>query len=477
MVLLNILIPLTLLISCGKQKFAAGKHQQGDSTNPIIHQTIKNPEFSKFTLIRPKVDLLLLIDNSGSFNIHLNKNIKEGISKLLNYLSKDFDYQIMVAPIIPDQSKPPEYFVIDYDSSNLQGIPPDKIIPLGLASEKILTFSPGKEKEKGLDRIQEIFTNFSTSGVFRNNSHLIVNLISNGDDISGDDPTPYDINIYAPTKHIEIKNLVETNFNPLHFRFLSIVPHNKPCDGVKASLGTYKEVSRRFYDDTPSTFKTKTDNSDSFNICDVLNFLSVYNSINKTINPDLLRHGYDHWPIILTTDQNYLTEKDLDPEKMTVSKILTSGIEEILTSGVPNGFEMIGFQENLNIRETINGKLYPGEPYTGFFIKLNGTGKVIYPEYIKIETQTKTHYYGYVKFDYKPEISSIILKINGREIPKTEWEYIDGPETRNIRIKSPTDFTTPDGPAVNRTGWFIKLKSEAVYSNSSTLNLYYFPSQ
>ena len=233
-----------------------------------------------------------------------------------------------------------------------------------------------------------------------------------------------------------------------------------------------------FYNDIPANYKSGTVPGDSFDICTTSNFLAVFNSINNAIRPDLLQHLYGYWPIVITNNASYFSTNDVDPAKITVKKVLANGPEVLISPSAGDGFEYIGFQTNFNIREKVGGVANPGEPYTGFFLKLNGNAKALYPEYIKITTTTKTHYYGYVKLDYKPVISSIKLVINGKDIPQSDtngWSYLgDDYATKNIRITSPTN-TTEDYPAVSKTGWFLKVSGSAVYSNSADVNVYYLP--
>lgn len=466
-----IIIPI-FIVSCGKQKFATGKLSGQDSTSPITSKTVSNPEYSKFTLVKPPVDFLFLIDNSGSFQSHLNKNIKEALTSLFNYVSEDFDYQILIAPILPSSTS--DYWVIDYDSSNLNGISSGKIIPLGEGKNKILSFTPGSGQEKGLDRTRDLLSSFYDRGVFRRGAHTMVTLISNGDHYAYSSAVPYDITHHAPQKYYAIRNVIAQKIQSMQFRFFSIVPHTAICGGIKPTYGVYKRVSELFYGDIHSSFKSYPTPNDTYDICNTSDFRTVFNSINNTIRPETLRHEYDYWPIVLTNNSGHFNSNDLDSNNMTVTKILPTGVQQVIPESSTNGYTFHGFGSNLNIREKVNGHINRGEPYTGFFIKLHGTAKVVNPEYIKVKTNTKKHYYGYIKFDYKPEPSSIRILINGREIAASEFEVISGATTRNIRIASATSFAAAT-PAVNRTGWFVKLKPSAVYSNSSSIQVYYFP--
>lgn len=471
---------ILLLASCGKQKFATNKYQQNANTAAVFNKTTVDPSQSKFTYVKPPVDFLILIDNSGSFN-YVDQSIKDYLASLLESISKEFDYQILIAPLIDTGAN--SYWVIDYDSSNLQFIPNSRLIPLSEAKNKLSSFPPGGGAEAGLDRTKFLLSSFYYNKVFRDGAHHMVTLISNGDQYSDPNlntPTPYDLT-FANIKYGEIKGVVNTILHSLQFRFFTIVPHGMFCgpQGGKPTHGIYRAVSNYFYNDVPSTFTTVSTNNDSFNLCDPAQFGQVFSSINQTIKAQLLRHTYDYWPIVLTTDSNYFNANDLDPTKITVKKVFPNGTEQIIPNSSTNGYLVVsGLQTNFEIRESVNGVSNRGEPYTGFFIQLYGTAKATYPEYFKITTESKKHYYGYVMLDNKPEVSSISLTIDGNTISQSTtngWEFMgDTPETKNIRIKSPTDFS-PDFPEVKKTGWFLKLSGSAIYSNSSSIQINYFP--
>ncbi|MFZ9000929.1 MAG: hypothetical protein ACO20H_06475, partial [Bacteriovoracaceae bacterium] len=373
-----------------------------------------------------------------------------------------------------------EYYVIDEDPSNLIGVSNSQLIPLSQAGQKIISFNPGLGKELGFDRTKSLYNDFRNKNIIRADAHQMVVLISNGYHISASEPSPYDITHFAPSKYLEIKNTLS---NQIHFRFFTIIPHTR-CAGVKEfqtrADGTYnypyRIVSELFHNDVPNSFKSYGTNGDSFDICG--SFTNIFESINRTIQPEVLRHTYDHWPLVVTNNSSYVHDNDIDVDNLEVAIIDVNGNERLLQESSTDGFSYIGFRQGLQIRESINGVANRGEAYTGFFIKLNGiNNKVTNPSWIRIRTTTNTHYYGYVKLDYKPDPSSIKLYINGTEIPKSTtngWEYIGGPTTKNIRIKGVGNYT-PVTPAVTKTGWFLKLHGSAIYTNNSSLKVHYFP--
>ena len=124
-----------------------------------------------------------------------------------------------------------------------------------------------------------------------------------------------------------------------------------------------------------------------------------------------------------------------------------------------------------------------GESFTGYVVKLYGSARVTYPECIQVKTQTPKEYYGYINMTAKPVESSIVVQINGKTISKSTsngWELIKSNgqprfyDNKNIKITSPTDYSEAT-PAVNRSGYFLKLNGSAVYSNGAAIEVFYDP--
>jgi hypothetical protein len=78
-----------------------------------------------------------------------------------------------------------------------------------------------------------------------------------------------------------------------------------------------------------------------------------------------------------------------------------------------------------------------------------------------------------------PQVSSIVLKINGQEIPKATsstspgWWFLDGQQTRNIKVQH-NGFS--DLPAVLRTGYMVKLNgANNYYKSGDDVKIHYVP--
>src|SRR5450830_1341937 len=92
------LIASFLLVSCAaKEQFIANKGNQTSAINAVTSTSLTS--CAQHTLISPKVDILLLWDNSTSANF-INSASKDSFNQLLTSVSENFDYHILSAPLI-----------------------------------------------------------------------------------------------------------------------------------------------------------------------------------------------------------------------------------------------------------------------------------------------------------------------------------------------------------------------------------------
>jgi hypothetical protein len=98
---------ILLLYSCGnEQKFSIPTIS--NSTKACDHRYYPdnqiNETFSDF--IKPKVDILILWDNSTSMSQYNNNKIKNHVENHLKHFSSDFNIHMLFAPLIVDPKKP-----------------------------------------------------------------------------------------------------------------------------------------------------------------------------------------------------------------------------------------------------------------------------------------------------------------------------------------------------------------------------------
>src|SRR5690606_37224578 len=152
-----------------------------------------------------------------------------------------------------------------------------------------------------------------------------------------------------------------------------------------------------------------------------------------------------------------------------------------------------------NMVQTVNTRFEPeaGEPFTGYVVRLYGNAQVTYPECMSVRTQTVKEWYGYVHLQSKPVEGSIQLKIDGSPISSCGTSYSSCPSScngyvlmksggqpqyqsnRNIRITGPQGSSvnyTPVSPGIVKSGYFLQMCGNAIYSNGANVDVIYDPS-
>lgn len=463
------LVPMILMTACSKEEFSVNKKRESSVTSPIAHYT--SSKCANFTLIKPPVDFLFLWDNSSS-QLFVTPETKSALNNTINLIAAErFDYHIMLAPLIGTGTSN-SALVVENTNGLSSTVVSNLVVPQSSAVS-ILDSMPSQagSGEEGLQRALDLISQNQSNGIFRDNAYTIIVLMSNGDDIKTTTEGFYDGP--ATQSYItSIKNqLISVRDNQLHskqFRFISLVAHSACQTGFRNNY-SYKTMSKLIYE-TPYTnsIPSPTDQAgdtspDSYDIC-TTSFLHLFDGVNNSITAVLLKHKYQYWPITLNPSASF------NPNKITVVK--DNG--QVLSENDPNGFSYIGYAtRNTRIEPTV------GEPVTGHLIQLYGTGMVTYPECLIVNTESPVDYYGYVQMDNQPVESSINLIINGKEISQSTtngWEYIGYKQNQNIKILSPAEPDTPGTPALNQTGYFLKLHGSAIYSNGAVVEIVYDPS-
>ncbi len=500
-----------LLSSCGKEVFDPIANKDTAVSNAVTKVTISS--CSSYTQIKPKVDFLFLWDNSTSTTF-INSKTKEALNNVIYSISDRFDYHIMLAPLIVRDSDPINFEakIITESPDGLNNSALAMKIDASLAAQSLnFSYSSGS-KEEGIDRSIDLIKANINNGVFRANSYTYVVLMSNQDDSSWAvdfPPSPNDQQNYLRDKTKEFLCL-RGNYNPqtgscsganlnaLEMRFMSITAFQDggSCPGVSSwdKGDTYQKFSKAVYQE-PYFVNNKNESRqsdqnlradgmyDSYDICSQSDFSKIFEGINSSIRDTILRHKYNYWPVAKQGDP------PIDPENIRVFK---DG-EEIqrLTNPIP--MNASGFVYNNSVQNVFTRfEPTPGEAFEGYLIRLYGDAVVTYPECLRVQTQTPKEYFGYVNLQTKPVESSIKLEINGQSVAKSAtngWELVKSggqPQyfpSKNIKIRGPGQFCPSnsstyceDTPAVNKSGYFLKLNGNAIYSNGATIEVIYDPS-
>jgi hypothetical protein len=468
--LLVFLLLTAFSISCSKDEFAPNKTTTtytAPSTN-----TFTASSCTKFSVIKPKVDFLFIWDNSSS-QLFINSQTKAALNNVIQSVSSNFDYRILSAPMFGTSGSPAignaGVFLVANDPSSLSGYAQGLLVPADQAGNRLSTFSNvGGGDEKGMERAVELLNLNSSNGIFRQNAYHIIVLMSNGNDakiLSNGYPDPAGTANHISTQENNLIYLKDNVLNSQQMRFMSIVAHSSCQSGYKTG-SSYMTLSNRILTRGGGSSMEQSGRPypDSYDIC-TSDFSNLFAGINSSITEQLVQHKYDHWLVASSA----ISAGSFDPNTITVTKS-TGQVIPKKTGANANGWEYLLNAGTGNIL-TRNSRYQPtaGEPITGHIIRLYGTARITYPECLTVSTTTPTDYYDYVALDVAPQVSTIVLKINGATIPQSTsngWEYVGYRASQNIKSV---------GTPVYRSGYFLKLHGSAVYSNGATVSVDFIP--
>lgn len=508
--LVTALIFITLLTSCGKEIFSVPKNSK-DSKAPSIGT---NSAFScsQSTLIRPPVDILILMDNSTSTN-YISSQMKQSLTKIVNEVSSRFDYHIVLAPLLLNSGEGvnSQMKLVVRDPATVTAGAASYIVPRESAANYLNFDQRPGSREAGLTRANEILKANQSNNIFRKSSYTIVTIVSNGDDNSWTNgqlyPPAADRDNYFNQEFLELM-CIRGNYpgatgcsasqilDAKMMRFLSIVvpENNTSCSsaiGAHTESKLYPRMSRGVYNATYSngtplpTDQAGVSNPDLVNLCRA-NPLTVFDSINEIIQDVTIKHVYNFWPV---------ANSDFELDDSTIQATLNNGqglnrIPNYIVSNIvrdPNGKNDIdsttgnkvsGWYYHGNTFENTRFLPSSGEPFSGHLIELFGDAKVSYPSCLKVTSKAMPNYYGFAFVSsYKPLESTMQVYINGNKIAQSAtsgWEFIDQkyPSGRYLEIMGPGNYTQkPGGKFDSRSGYYIKLNGPSVYSNNATIKI------
>jgi hypothetical protein len=467
-----ILISL-LLISCGEEQFGVGKQKSTIATNPIA--TGSTEVCSDFTLIRPPVDLLFIWDNSTSTRF-ISSSTKAALSNTISYISDRFDYQVLMAPLIGSGNSNTYFF------SRSGHMPSGTTVVSKESAPNIISSFPSASgnSESGAKRARDLIRGNMANGVFRQNAYTIIVIMSNEDDnsfvtgnfgatnsqkVSYANAISHDLlclkGNYSGSSLRTSESLYPANcsgaptLNSSMMRFLSIAP-SYGCQSYFEANKVYKTMSQNI-----ASYQNYSE-TDYTDICNG-NYANIFDQVNSVIADQVIKHQYNFWPV---------AGNEVELDASTIKVYRDNGSEII--SDDTNGFTYIGKRTNQNTRYVPS----PGEPYTGHMIQLNGSAEVTFPSCLKVDYQAPKDYYGFCHMPGKPLADSIEVYIDGVKIADSKWTLeVNGSEpkyfsNKNIKITSPDNFTTVT-PGNYKSGYFVKLDSSAVYSNSQSCDVRY----
>ncbi len=486
---------LVALSSCAKEEFSSIKGQQSGTSSEAI--TTSSMLCAQSTLISPKVDILMLWDNSSSFNF-VNSGTKASMSNLIKSVSEKFDYHIISAPLNTvegtNSGTLADSQIIVKNNDGLSG---DALSYVRSKESAInnLNFPPVStgSTESGVTRTINMLQSNIANGVFRPGAYTIIVVISNEDEKmcpnNCDSVGSYD-NYINPkiAKLLSIRGNSSANpssgvqLNSAMMRFINI-SRLTSCSKVPGLVNyMYKKTAKDIYNANYSNgWPTSNDHlspdspgfPDSYDLCGRnFNFSNIFDGVNTAIKQTLLLHKYDYWPLASA-------ETKIDPD--TVRVVRSDGsilVNRAVDKTTNKGYEIV-LDANGEIKNyTQNTRYYPtaGEPFTGKLIKLYGTeknDKVIYPDCLTVTFTEPKATYGYIYLDKgRPEVSTISVMINGNVIPQDSsngWTYLEnGPQFTNGTEPDLEKFKAFGLPAGISSGFFLKLNGSAKVQNSTS---------
>ncbi len=463
---IGIFMVCSFFYSCSKEEFVSKKvTDNSNSTNPI--QYFSDQRCSTFSLVKPKVDFLFLWDNSGS-QLFVTPETKSALNQLILKISSSFDFRMLLAPLLPSTTGSDPQYLVASNPDNLNSYATGLLTPYDQAPNKLSTFPTSNlgSREDGLNRVLTIMnTNrASGTGIFRNGAYTMIVIMSNGDDNSfvpeGWTPNEAQALTYVGSKRDDFQNLRDNILHSLQLRFFSLVGH-QTCSEVPRVNVVYKTMSSYMYSESGASDQQGT-YPDSYDICS-MDFSNMFDGINSSISYQVVKHVYNYWPIATSASVA------IDSNKITVTK---DGANVPRSSS--NGYEYVGYQTNRNTRIQPSA----GEPFTGYMVKLNGSAQVTYPECLIINTQTPAEYFGYIHLANKPDVGTVFVSIDGTTIGQSTtngWEYVGYKNNQNVKILDQSHPTTPGTPALNKTGYFLKMNGNGIYTNNSKVEVKYQP--
>lgn len=461
------LLALLSLISCSKEEFGIPDVREQKRAPSLSFSTSQLCSLS--TVVKPKVDFLFVWDNSSS-SFFINDNTRRALRQTINSMADSFDYRIILAPLLDNDAGTNNRTVfVMAENANGLGSASQYLVPSDETARinqfRFLNAGQGGSLEEGFDRSLYLLNLFENN-VIRNDSYVFVILMSNGDD-NGFQTTGFPTGAAASqhfTDRFRQFDAFKTRKRSLQMRFISIVAHSNCRFGFRTG-NRYRDMSEALYSNhSPALFdQTGRVTPDSYDVCGA-DFTNLFRGPNESIQRVQIGHQYNFWPITNTTS-------NFDPGAIRVRK--NSG--QVLTQGID--FQYVP-SENPYTNQNTRFSPTAGEPFTGYMIRLMNDGILSFPECLTVTTQTPADFFGFIALPKEPRLDTVTLQVNNRSIPRSTtngWEYIGFQNDQNIKVRSRQEPNIGGTPPTNKTGYFLKLNGDAIYTNSDEIEFRYTP--
>lgn len=448
--------PLVLVLSfgCSKEEFTSAPRTESIIANPV--EVFQNLTCANSSTIKPPVDILYVVDNSLSSG-YINATVKDQIRQTIQSISQEFDYRVMVAPLLPDGQSDTFRPVITNNAASLSG----SINVVSLEGLPFFAQPLGGNHEEGFKRTHDLISINRSNGIFRNQAHTLIVLVSNGDDKETESCGGGGYCFTDPVKMntaVQRYTNLRVSLQAKQLRLFTLVAHSS-CQSGWTIGQRYKTISQRVANESNSPAISSTD---SYDLC--ANNYSIYAGVNSSIREIVVPHTYNRWQISSSTTSNLIVQR--------VDKLSATGQSTFIDPS----------QYTCCSSGTLPTRILPtvGENQTGTFIDLSPSAHVTYPDCLVVKTNTPTEYYGYAVLPTQPRPETIVVRVRGSNVPQSStngWEYEGYRVSQNIKVNA--DGTANNTNPINRTGYFIKLNGAhpngAIYASGETLEVFYTP--
>lgn len=458
-------LTLATLVSCGSEQF--GTTPQSSASNPDPIRVYEQHSCSSYTLVKPKVDIIYMIDNTESY-YYSDAELKNAIAGTINQVSSQFDYRIITTTLVnPTQDLRDTYsnFNSSTDNSDFRFLTNSGTdgLPSAVTNNKVITTSEltsfltvlrQPHRERGIWRLKKFMERHQASGLLREKAYNLVVLVSNSRDmdlefVNSDGSTSPVTTTPSPfsTRLTELTN-IKNSLQSKMLRLFSVTAQSSCREGWIPSTHSYVKMSQAF------------GAADNFDLCSG-GFANLFTDVNSSIQQVVIPHVYRYWPITFadnstpmtnfTAVQVYKVSGNNAPQLIPASSYTyeenaTLAAKEILTTTNPS--------------QTVSGKRH--------FIKFNNGSEVTYPDCIQIKSTSRTEYFGYIVLQRAPQPATIYVTINGRMISQSAtdgWTYLGNTTVPNIKVTHPNSQGS-ENPAIPGSGFMIKLNGQNNYYKS-----------
>jgi hypothetical protein len=453
------LLSLLVLAGCGAEQFGTTPQSSSESVSGL--KSYEQLSCSSFTLIKPKVDILYVVDNSTS-TYYVSSDIKTAITNTVNSISKEFDYRVIgtgLLPISGDSTPFNDYQLLTNSTDTLSDDAKNRTI---ISTSELSFFSPaqpGGSSEAGLKRITDFYNNNPT--LFRENAYMITVLISNGRDTEIETLKAFangetERNSVRYSERLTSLRNMKANLKSQDFRLFTVTAQSNCQDGYQSSMNSYVPMSKEFGP------------SDNIDLCQGGAISSIFSKINSTIKQVLVPHSYRYWPITFAQPGENVSFSEIQVYKV-------SGNNPPVRLDQPAW----SYHKSTSGSEETRELPSKGERVSGeHFIKFSDGNLLTYPDCVQVRSTSKTETFGYVVIPQEPKPETLVLRINGQIIPRSStngWSYA-GNKNQAINIKMPYPQAGDELPAVMKTGFMLQLNgSNNYYKSGDNVNADYIP--